>query len=47
MQFDENSTIVQSWVRSIQNGRKTRAQVPNLHNLREVVFAILDANGVA
>ena len=47
MVFTPDNTIVQAWVESITNGRKTRAQVPNLHNLREVVFAILDANGVA
>lgn len=47
MVFTSDSAIVQAWVESITNGRKTRAQVPNLYNLREVVFAILDANGVA
>ena len=47
MVFTPDNVIVQAWVESITNGRKTRAQVPNLYNLREVVFAIFDANGVA
>lgn len=42
MKFDENSTIVGSWVRSIQNGTYTREQVPDISNLREVVYAVLD-----
>lgn len=41
--FNENSGIVKIWVRNIQNGNVDREDVPNLYNLREVVYAILDA----
>ncbi len=41
--FNENSAIVQLWVRYIRGGKYTREQVPNLSNLREMVFAMLDA----
>jgi len=40
--FNENSGLVKIWVRNIQNGAYTREQVPNLSNLREMVFAVLD-----
>jgi len=40
--FNENSAIVQLWVRYIREGKYTREQVPNLSNLREMVFAVLD-----
>lgn len=40
--FTEESAIVQLWVRHIKEGKYTREQVPNLLNLREMVFAVLD-----
>lgn len=40
--FTTDSALVKIWVRNIQNGNYTREQVPNLSNLREVVFAVLD-----
>lgn len=42
--FNENSQIVKVWVRLIKsnNGYYTRDMVPDLGNLREVVFQILD-----
>lgn len=41
-EFDENSTLVVSWVRSISNGSTSRDKVPNLGNLQAVVYALLD-----
>ena len=40
--FTTDSALVKIWVRNVQNGNYTREQVPNLSNLREVVFAVLD-----
>lgn len=40
--FTENSIIVKSWVDLIRKGTFTRDQVPELGNLQEVVFSILD-----
>lgn len=42
MVFTKDSAIVQLWVRYIKEGKYTREQVPNLSNLRECVFAVLD-----
>jgi hypothetical protein len=42
MIFTEESEIVKTWVRLINAGSYTRYQVPNLGNLQEVVFGILD-----
>ena len=41
--FNENSGLVKIWVRNVQSGSYTREQVPNLSNLREVVWGILNA----
>ena len=40
--FSENSGLVKLWVRSIQKGNYERKQVPNLSNLQDVVYGILD-----
>ena len=40
--FNENSVIVQVWVRAVRNGTKTLEDVPNLQNLREVVISIIE-----
>ncbi len=45
--FSENSIIVQAWVRQIKQEVVTRGDVPNLSNLRDVVFSILDNEEVA
>jgi hypothetical protein len=42
MTFNENSALVKIWVRNVQEGNYTREQVPNLFNLRDVVYSILD-----
>lgn len=38
----KESALVQLWVRNIREGKLTREQVPNLSNLREMVFAVLN-----
>ena len=45
--FTTKSALVQIWARNVKteknpNGLYTREQVPNLSNLREVVYAVLD-----
>lgn len=42
MFFNENSALVQLYVKRIREGKCDREDVPNLFNLREVVFEILD-----
>lgn len=41
--FNENSQLVQSWVRLVKSGTYTREQVPKLSNLQEIVWSILDS----
>lgn len=41
--FKKDSALVKIWVRNVQEGNYTREQVPNLSNLRVVVFAVLDS----
>lgn len=45
--FNEKSVLVKSWVSLVKdkNSGYTRQQVPNLSNLREMVFSVLDAEG--
>ena len=40
--FNENSVIVKSWVSLVIAGTYGREQVPNLSNLQDVVYQILD-----
>ncbi len=40
--FNENSVIVKTWVSLVLSGAYTREQVPNLSNLQDVVYKILD-----
>jgi len=51
MTFTKNSGLVKVWARQVQSGTYTRDQVPNMFNLREVVYEVLDeqkaAEGVA
>jgi hypothetical protein len=42
--FDENSIVVQAWVRKINQGAVTLENVPALFNLHDVVAGILDEN---
>ncbi len=45
--FTTESALVQIWARNVRSGNYTREQVPNLSNLREMVFVVLDAEEVA
>jgi len=40
--FTTESALVKLWVRYIKEGKYTREQVPNLSNLRECVYAVLN-----
>ena len=40
-EFNADSVVVKSWVKLIQNDKRTKQQVPDLYNLREIVFAKL------
>lgn len=40
--FTTESALVKIWARNIQNGNYKKEQVPNLSNLRECVFELLD-----
>lgn len=41
--FNERSGLVILWVNNVKKGIYTREQVPNLSNLRTVVFSVLDS----
>lgn len=43
MVFTKNSGLVKTWVSLVLLGTYTREQVPNLFNLREVVYEVLDS----
>ncbi|WP_291578656.1 hypothetical protein [Clostridium sp. UBA6640] len=40
--FNENSSVVNIYVRNIKEGKITKEQVPDLFNLQEVIYSILD-----
>lgn len=43
MTFTKDSALVKIWARNVKpNGKYERDDVPNLSNLREVVFELLD-----
>ena len=44
MIFDENSGLVLTWVRLVKSSQYEKDQVPNIGNLREVVYKVLDSN---
>lgn len=41
--FNENSLVVKVWVKNVKSGTYEREQVPNIGNLRKVVYSVLDA----
>lgn len=43
MMFNENSVVVQAWVRKVKDGTVTTDDVPNLSNLIDVVTFINNA----
>ncbi|SCH14046.1 Uncharacterised protein [uncultured Clostridium sp.] len=40
--FNENSVIVKTWVQLVRNGTYPKESVPNISNLQEVVYKILE-----
>lgn len=44
--FNKNSVLVRTWVRLVEGNAYTRDQVPNLSNLRDIVWAVLDGKEV-
>ena len=40
--FTTESALVKIWARNVMNGNYTREQVPNLSNLQECVYQLLD-----
>lgn len=40
--FNENSSVVNIYVRNIKEGKIKKEQVPDLFNLKEVIYNILD-----
>lgn len=39
--FNEQSGLVQVWVRLIKDGKRTLAEVPNLSNLKTIVESLI------
>lgn len=42
MFFNENSALVQLYVKNIREEKITRDDVPNLLNLQDIVYGVLD-----
>ena len=40
--FNENSVIVKTWVELVRNGTYQKESVPNISNLQEIVFKVLE-----
>lgn len=40
--FNENSVIVKTWVNLVRNGTYKKESVPNISNLQEIVFKVLE-----
>lgn len=40
--FNRNSVIVKTWVELVRNGTYQKENVPNISNLQEIVFDILE-----
>lgn len=40
--FNENSVIVKTWAQLVRNGTYPKESVPNISNLQEVVYKILE-----
>jgi hypothetical protein len=43
MKFTVNSGLVKVWVSLVLAGTYTREEVPNLFNLQEIVYGVLDS----
>lgn len=42
MFFNENSALVQLYVKKIREGTMQKEDVPNLFNLQDIVYSIID-----
>jgi hypothetical protein len=40
--FNESSVIVKTWVELVRNGTYPKESVPNISNLQEIVFRVLE-----
>ena len=40
--FNENSVIVKTWVSLVKNGTYKKENEPNISNLQEIVFKVLE-----
>nr|DAR51687.1 MAG TPA: hypothetical protein [Caudoviricetes sp.] len=40
--FNANSVIVKTWVELVRNGTYPKESVPNISNLQEIVFRVLE-----
>lgn len=40
--FNESSVIVKTWVELVRNGTYKKENVPNISNLQEIVFKVLE-----
>lgn len=47
MVFNEESGLVKTWVRLVKGKQYSKEQVPNIGNLREVVYKVLEKGGEA
>lgn len=47
MVFNEESGLVKTWVRLVEGKQYSKEQVPNIGNLREVVYKVLEKGGKA
>lgn len=45
MIFNENSGLVKTWIRLIQGKQYSKEQVPDIGNLREIVYKSLEKMG--
>lgn len=44
--FNENSGLVQVWVRLIQSGAYSLENIPNLSNLQDIVNSIIEKENI-
>lgn len=40
--FNESSVIVKTWVELVRNGTYPKESIPNISNLQEIVFRVLE-----
>lgn len=45
MVFNEESGLVKTWVRLVEGKQYSKEQVPNIGNLREIVYKVLEEGG--